>query len=102
VNCVWVDWTLSAASAPRRGNSKALIRGYHYGYHQYSTFVERNFAWVLTAIIYITIVLTAMQVGLVTTQLKDNRAFNRSAYGFTVYEILAPLIVLILGTGFLD
>jgi uncharacterized membrane protein len=79
-----------------------LIRGYHYGYHQYSTFVQRNFAWVLTAIIYITIVLTAMQVGLATTQLKDNRAFNRSAYGFTVFSILAPLIVLVIVAAILS
>jgi hypothetical protein len=80
---------------------KTLIRGYHYGYHQYSTFVERNFAWVLTAIIYITVVLTAMQVGLATTQLKESRVFNRSACAFTVFSILAPLIFLVLGVALL-
>jgi hypothetical protein len=51
----------------------------------------------LTAIIYITIVLTAMQVGLASEELMHNRGFNRAAYGFTVFSILAPLIVLLLG-----
>lgn len=76
-------------------NMLTLIRGYDYGYHQYSTFVERNFAWVLTATIYLAIVLTAMQVGLATEKLGGNRAFNRASYGFTVFSILAPLIVLV-------
>jgi hypothetical protein len=68
-----------------------LIRGYEHGYHEYSTYISRNFAWLLIAIIYITVVLTAMQVGLATTQLKDSNQFNRASYGFTVFSILAPL-----------
>jgi len=75
-------------------NLKILIRGYQYSYHQYSPFIERNFAWVLTAIIYVTIVLTAMQVGLATQSLRDNVPFNRASYGFTVFSILAPIVIL--------
>jgi hypothetical protein len=75
-------------------NLKILIRGYQYSYHQYSSFIERNFAWVLTAIIYVTIVLTAMQVGLATEDLRDNVPFNRVSYGFTIFSILAPIIIL--------
>ncbi|PON28995.1 hypothetical protein TGAM01_v202103 [Trichoderma gamsii] len=78
-------------------NFKTMIRGYEYGYHQYSTYFERNFKWVLTAIIYITVVLTAMQVGLATTQLNTNAMFNRVSYGFTLFSILAPLITLAIG-----
>ncbi|KAJ9653416.1 hypothetical protein H2198_007414 [Neophaeococcomyces mojaviensis] len=74
-------------------NLKTIFRGYQYSYHDYTTFFERNFAWVLTIIIYLTIVLTAMQVGLGTSQLKGSVAFNRASYGFTVFSILAPLIV---------
>jgi len=70
-----------------------MIRGYRYGYHQYSTFLERNFTWVLTVVVYITLVLTAMQVGLGTAQLRDNAAFNRASYGFTVFAIISPLIL---------
>jgi hypothetical protein len=52
---------------------------------------------VLTAIIYITVVLTAMQVGLATTQLNTSAMFNRVSYGFTLFSILAPLITLAIG-----
>jgi uncharacterized membrane protein len=78
-------------------NFGTMIRGYEYGYHQYSTYFERNFKWVLTAIIYMTVVLTAMQVGLATTELNGNAAFSRASYGFTMFSILAPLITLVMG-----
>ncbi|KAL7917074.1 hypothetical protein ACQKWADRAFT_72818 [Trichoderma austrokoningii] len=78
-------------------NLKTMIRGYEYGYHQYSTYFERNFKWVLTAIIYITVVLTAMQVGLATTQLNTSEVFNRVSYGFTLFSMLTPLITLFVG-----
>lgn len=46
------------------------------------------------AVIYITVVLTAIQVGLATEQLRDDARFNRASYGFTVFAIIAPLGVL--------
>ena len=70
---------------------KTLIRGHFYGYHTYTSFIGQNFAWVLTLIVYITIVLTAMQVGLATTELQSSHVFNRASYGFTVLSIMAPL-----------
>lgn len=73
-----------------------FLRGYQYAYHDYSTFVDRNFAWFLTFIVYVGLVLTAMQVALGTEQLQNNAAFNRASYGFTVFAILEPLIVLCL------
>lgn len=78
-------------------NFYRLIRGYEYSYHQYSTYFERNFKWVLTAIVYITVVLGAMQVGLATTELNGNAMFSRASYGFTLFSILAPLITLFFG-----
>lgn len=75
-------------------NSKAFIRGHFYGYRTYSSFIGQNFAWVLTVIIYITIVLTAMQVGLATSELQSSQMFNRASYGFTVFSIMAPLGIL--------
>jgi hypothetical protein len=80
-------------------NPTILIRGYQYSYHQYSTFVQRNFAWLLTAVVYITVVLTAMQVGLATEQLKNDERFNRASYSFTVFSILSPLIGVVLVAG---
>jgi hypothetical protein len=63
----------------RTRSPKTFIRGYLYVYRKYSSFVEQNFAWVLTAIVYITIVLTAMQVGLGTTELQNSISFNRAS-----------------------
>ena len=77
-------------------NFTVFIHGYEYIYHDYSTLLGRNFAWVVTAIIYITIVLTAMQVGLGTSELRDNTAFNRASYGFTIFSMLAPLVILVI------
>ena len=74
---------------------KTFIRGHFYSYHTYSSFIGQNFAWVLTVIIYITIVLTAMQVGLATNELQSSQIFNRASYGFTVFSILAPLGILL-------
>ena len=59
-----------------------------------SSFVQEKTKWLLGALFYITIVLTAMQVGLMTDELSTNMTFTRAAYGFTVSSILAPLIVL--------
>ena len=70
-----------------------LIRGYMYGYTKYSEIVQRNFAWVLVAFVYITIVLTAMQVGLTTDRLGQSDTFQNVSYGFTVFSIVAPLII---------
>ncbi|KAL7943776.1 hypothetical protein V8C42DRAFT_328423 [Trichoderma barbatum] len=78
-----------------------MIRGYEYGYRQYSTYLERNFKWVLTAFIYITVVLAAMQVGLATTKLNGNAVFNRASYAFTMFSILAPIISLLIGGFFI-
>ncbi|KAK4077030.1 uncharacterized protein Triagg1_3997 [Trichoderma aggressivum f. europaeum] len=80
---------------------RTMIRGYDYGYRQYSTYLERNFKWVLTAFIYITVVLAAMQVGLATTKLNENAIFNRASYVFTMFSILAPIISLTIGSFFI-
>jgi hypothetical protein len=74
---------------------RTFIRGYLYGYHKYSSFLSQNLAWVVTATVYVTVVLTAMQVGLGTSELRSNQIFNRASYGFTVFSILAPLIILL-------
>jgi hypothetical protein len=67
------------------------MRGYMTHWHQYGGFLQDNFAFIASTTVYIAIVLTAMQVGLATPQLKDNKVFNAVSYGFTVFSILAPL-----------
>lgn len=77
-----------------KDNPKGFIMGYKYEYNRYSVFVQHNFAWIIVAFVYITIVLTAMQVGLATDRLGKNERFQNASYGFTVFAILAPIALL--------
>lgn len=58
----------------------------------YSSFLRDQLGWLATTTIYIALVLTAMQVGLATDQLKANAPYMTAAYGFSVFAILGPLI----------
>ena len=69
-----------------------LIRGYMYGYTGYSTWFKRNTAWLAGSLVYIALVLTAMQVGMLTDRLQGNTSFQAVCVGFTVFAILAPLL----------
>lgn len=69
----------------------ALIRGYHYRYHRYGSFLKQNFSWLIVVFAYITIVLSAMQVGLASTRLGSSPAFQHAAYGFAIFAIFVPV-----------
>ena len=60
------------------------------GRRNYSSLFRDNITWLATATIFVALVLTAMQVGLATEQLKESEAFNAASYGFTVFAILGP------------
>ncbi|KAK3935925.1 hypothetical protein QBC46DRAFT_40663 [Diplogelasinospora grovesii] len=70
---------------------RPFLRGYMSQWRQYGTFFQDNFAWLASAVVYVGIVLTAMQVGLATKSLADNDAFQSASYGFTVFSIVGPL-----------
>ncbi|KAI6777607.1 uncharacterized protein J7T54_002871 [Emericellopsis cladophorae] len=70
---------------------KAPLRGYASRWNQYGSFFSDNFSWLASSIVYIAIVLTAMQVGL-ATRLQENEAFQSASYGFTIFSILGPLV----------
>ncbi|KAF1344768.1 hypothetical protein BDV97DRAFT_61730 [Delphinella strobiligena] len=63
------------------------IRGYNHGYNLYSE------PLVVSITVYVALVLTAMQVGVATNQLKDNNTFHAASYGFAVLSIIAPLVI---------
>ena len=69
----------------------AVMRGYFYRYHQCSSFFEQNFSWLIVVFAYVTIVLSAMQVGLASTRLGSSPAFQHAAYGFAVFAIVVPV-----------
>ncbi|KAJ6442948.1 alpha subunit of casein kinase [Purpureocillium lavendulum] len=73
----------------------AVVRGYLSEWATYGDFFNDNLAWLAGAVAYIAIVLTAMQVGLGTNCLKDDNAFHAASYGFTVFSILGPLVVVL-------
>ena len=81
---------------PETREPTTFFRGYLYGYHSKSTFLRENTTWLLSALVYVTIVLEAMQVGLATTVLSADKGFQRASFGFTVFAILAPLLVVMM------
>jgi len=74
-----------------------FYRGYHYSSQTYQSFLNRNFGWLLVVFVYFTILLTAMQVGLATNQLKDNLPFSTACYGFSVFSLVFPLLTILYG-----
>jgi hypothetical protein len=88
----WIFRLCSKARLP--GDS--FIRGYYYRYYDYSSFVNQYLAWLLTAFLYVAIVLTAMQVGLATKRLDRSPMFLAVSWGFAVFSILSPLAIVFL------
>ncbi|KAJ5722865.1 hypothetical protein N7488_000900 [Penicillium malachiteum] len=58
----------------------------------YNSFLQDQLGWLAATTIYIAVVLTAMQLGLSTDQLKANSPYMSAAYGFSVFAILGPLV----------
>ena len=71
---------------------KGRIRGYLSSCTTYADFFRENLTSFLTLFAYVSIVLSAMQVGLATQQLSRSGAFNATSYGFVVFAIVAPLV----------
>ena len=57
-------------------------------YRSYVDFVTDNFAHIATAIGFVVIILEALQVGVATTNLENNQAFQNFAYGFTIFALV--------------
>ncbi|KAK7398582.1 hypothetical protein QQX98_012038 [Neonectria punicea] len=79
-----------------RGRLVDLMRGYRLEFATYGQQLEGYLAPILAATAYILLVLTAMQVGLGTDSLRESPPFQRASYGFTVFSILAPLILVVI------
>ncbi len=62
-------------------------------YRSYGSLDSRG--WLIGTVVYLTIVLTAMQVGLGTNRLSNNEDFQRASFGFTVFSIMAPVIIFV-------
>lgn len=64
-------------------------RGYYYVYTEYQSLFQANFAWLLLAFAYVTVVLSAMQVGLATPLGQAQTGFGRASYGFAISSLVA-------------
>lgn len=71
--------------------SNTAFKPYSHGWRAY----RGLYHWMAATAVFVALVLTAMQVGLVTNQLKDNQDFHNAAYGFTLFSIFGPLAFLI-------
>jgi hypothetical protein len=74
-----------------------FLRGYHSSSQTFRSFLNRNFGWLLVVFVYFTILLTALQVGLATNQLRDSAPFHAASYGFTVFSLVTPFATILYG-----
>lgn len=79
---------LSRLNMIHRFTRVPLFNPYIRSWRNYGSLFRGNLAWMASAMVFIALVLTAMQVGLATDRLKDNAAFQQASYGFTVFAIL--------------
>lgn len=74
-----------------------VVRGYMKGSHRYSTLFERNFGWLLVVFVYITVVLSGMQVALATGWFADDHGFQELCYVVAIAAMaLVPAVMLVM------
>lgn len=75
----------------------SFLRGYSKiaGHAFYVDIIRDNFATLAGILVYVVIVLTAMQIGLATDRLATNPDFQNASYGLTIATILVPLIAVV-------
>jgi hypothetical protein len=71
-----------------------FVRGYLYGYNRYVVFFNRNFGWILILFVFLSLVLSAMQVGTALEKLNSESAFVQGSYGVVVLSMVAVAAVL--------
>ncbi|KAK4139726.1 uncharacterized protein C8A04DRAFT_40468 [Dichotomopilus funicola] len=66
-------------------------RGYLATFNSFGSFYRYSSALIIAGTAYILLILSAMQVGLGTTKLAGDDAFQAASYGFAVFSILGPM-----------
>ncbi|KAJ4267003.1 hypothetical protein NW762_003101 [Fusarium torreyae] len=64
-----------------------VVYGFMSGSVRYTTFFERNFGWMLAVFVYVTVVLSALQVALATDRFGSSNHFQQFSYGFALLSI---------------
>jgi hypothetical protein len=66
-----------------------VIRGFRAGSTWCNAFFGRHFRWTVAVFAALSVVLSALQVGLATPGLQNSGSFQRASYGFTVAALVA-------------
>ncbi|KAF4760999.1 hypothetical protein HAV15_007886 [Penicillium sp. str.  len=88
---------LSRLNNVHRFTQFPLLEPYLRDRRNFGSLFSDNITWLATATVFVVLVLTAMQVGLATDQLKNSKRFMAASEGFTVFAILGPIC----GFGFI-
>ncbi|KAJ5730164.1 uncharacterized protein N7483_004672 [Penicillium malachiteum] len=91
---IYGELRLSRLNKIYRFTRSSFLHGYMSQWNRYGDFFQDNLAWLAAATVYIALVLTAMQVGLATDALAENKAFQSASYEFAALSILGPLIAI--------
>lgn len=70
-----------------------ILRGYQSRFSTYSEFLKYNFALLAAIIVWMALVLNAMQVGLATQFLNGRYGFQQASVAFVVFALLSPLVM---------
>ncbi|KAJ0131004.1 Uncharacterized protein HZ326_25900 [Fusarium oxysporum f. sp. albedinis] len=68
-----------------------VVHGFMSGSVRYTAFFERNFGWILAVFVYLTVVLSAMQVALATDRFGRSGHFQQFSYGLALLSIAFAL-----------
>ncbi|KAI2465413.1 hypothetical protein F4781DRAFT_424825 [Annulohypoxylon bovei var. microspora] len=80
--------------APRLWSARNFVDGYMSSSTWYTAFFERHFGWLLVGFVYVSVVLSALQVGLATEVLGGNHNFQNLGLGVTVAGLVALCLAL--------
>ncbi|KAF1828986.1 hypothetical protein BDW02DRAFT_191325 [Decorospora gaudefroyi] len=58
----------------------------------YTAFLQNNFAWLAVVFIYVTLLLSTLQVGLATTTLQESPAFQNMSRGLTLVSLTGGFV----------
>ncbi|RAH52371.1 hypothetical protein BO85DRAFT_463953 [Aspergillus piperis CBS 112811] len=79
--------------APVTFSIRNLVFGFLPSSTWYQEFFERNFSWILAVLVYMSVLLSAMQVGLATQALQGNQQFQRVCVVFTLASIFFTVVL---------
>ncbi|OJI84909.1 hypothetical protein ASPTUDRAFT_118164 [Aspergillus tubingensis CBS 134.48] len=79
--------------APVTFSVRNLVFGFLPSSTWYQEFFERNFSWILAVLVYMSVLLSAMQVGLATEALQGNQEFQRVCVVFTLASIFFTVVL---------